>query len=87
MVNERVGASNWEDGDELGNTWVSRNAFRCAPPRVGRRAGGRAGGRGDEADGRRGRHFSIVHQKAFLMAMGKAPLLGVMQSAAFQLPV
>lgn len=27
MVNERVGASNWEDGDELGNTWVSRNAF------------------------------------------------------------
>ncbi len=28
MVNERVGASNWEDGDELGNTWVSRNAFR-----------------------------------------------------------
>lgn len=29
MVNERVGASNWEDGDELGNTWVSRNAFRC----------------------------------------------------------
>ena len=30
MVNERVGASNWEDGDELGNTWVSRNAFRWA---------------------------------------------------------
>jgi magnesium chelatase subunit H len=27
MVNERVGASNWEDGDELGATWASRNAF------------------------------------------------------------
>jgi hypothetical protein len=27
MVNERVGASTWEDGDELGNTWASRNAF------------------------------------------------------------
>lgn len=27
MVNERVGASNWEDGAELGATWVSRNAF------------------------------------------------------------
>lgn len=27
MVNERVGASNWEDGEELGATWVSRNAF------------------------------------------------------------
>lgn len=27
MVNERVGASNWEDGEELGSTWVSRNAF------------------------------------------------------------
>jgi magnesium chelatase subunit H len=27
MVNERVGAGNWEDGDELGATWVSRNAF------------------------------------------------------------
>ena len=27
MVNERVGAANWEDGDELGTTWVSRNAF------------------------------------------------------------
>ena len=32
MVNERVGASNWEDGKELGDTWASRNAFsygRC----------------------------------------------------------
>ena len=27
MVNERVGAGNWESGDELGDTWVSRNAF------------------------------------------------------------
>lgn len=27
MVNERVGASNWEDGDELGTTWAARNAF------------------------------------------------------------
>ncbi len=27
MVNERVGASNWEDGKELGDTWASRNAF------------------------------------------------------------
>lgn len=27
MVNERVGASNWDSGDELGDTWVSRNAF------------------------------------------------------------
>ena len=27
MVNERVGASNWDDGEELGSTWVSRNAF------------------------------------------------------------
>ena len=33
MVNERVGASDWESGDELGDTWASRNAFsygRCA---------------------------------------------------------
>jgi len=29
MVNERVGAGNWESGEELGDTWVSRNAFRC----------------------------------------------------------
>ena len=27
MVNERVGASDWESGDELGDTWVARNAF------------------------------------------------------------
>jgi len=27
MVNERVGASNWEEGRELGDTWASRNAF------------------------------------------------------------
>jgi hypothetical protein len=27
MVNERVGAGNWEDGDELGNTWAARNSF------------------------------------------------------------
>lgn len=27
MVNERVGAGNWDSGDELGDTWVSRNAF------------------------------------------------------------
>ena len=34
MVNERVGAANWEDGRELGDTWASRNAFsygRCLP--------------------------------------------------------
>lgn len=27
MVNERVGASTWENGDELGSTWASRNSF------------------------------------------------------------
>ena len=27
MVNERVGASDWADGAELGDTWASRNAF------------------------------------------------------------
>jgi hypothetical protein len=27
MVNERVGASDWESGKELGDTWASRNAF------------------------------------------------------------
>jgi len=27
MVNERVGQGNWEDGDELGDTWAARNAF------------------------------------------------------------
>lgn len=27
MVNERVGASSWESGEELGDTWASRNAF------------------------------------------------------------
>lgn len=27
MVNERVGASNWESGEELGDTWAARNAF------------------------------------------------------------
>lgn len=27
MVNERVGAGNWDDGDELGSTWASRNAY------------------------------------------------------------
>lgn len=27
MVNERVGASTWDNGDELGATWASRNAF------------------------------------------------------------
>lgn len=27
MVNERVGAGNWDQGAELGETWVSRNAF------------------------------------------------------------
>ena len=35
MVNERVGAGNWESGQELGDTWASRNAFsygRCAVP-------------------------------------------------------
>eukprot|EP00958_Prasinococcus_capsulatus_P016633 scaffold1845_cov291-Prasinococcus_capsulatus_cf.AAC.1 len=27
MVNERVGTGEWESSEELGNTWVSRNAF------------------------------------------------------------
>ena len=27
MVNERVGTSSWENGDELGDTWASRNAY------------------------------------------------------------
>ncbi len=27
MVNERVGASNWDSGAELGDTWAARNAF------------------------------------------------------------
>ena len=27
MVNERVGAGNWDSGQELGDTWASRNAF------------------------------------------------------------
>ena len=34
MVNERVGAGNWDSGQELGDTWASRNAFsygRCGP--------------------------------------------------------
>ncbi len=33
QVNERVGAGNWESGEELGDTWASRNAYsygRCA---------------------------------------------------------
>ena len=35
MVNERVGAGNWDSGQELGDTWASRNAFsygRCVDP-------------------------------------------------------
>jgi magnesium chelatase subunit H len=40
MVNERVGAGNWEDTNELGNTWAARNSFSygrggarpCRPP-------------------------------------------------------
>eukprot|EP00878_Enallax_costatus_P008487 GHUV01008871.1.p1 GENE.GHUV01008871.1~~GHUV01008871.1.p1 ORF type:complete len:841 (+),score=266.38 GHUV01008871.1:478-3000(+) len=27
MVNERVGAGNWENSEELGDTWAARNAF------------------------------------------------------------
>jgi magnesium chelatase subunit H len=27
MVNERVGASNWESGEELGDTWAARNSY------------------------------------------------------------
>ncbi|KAG1670953.1 hypothetical protein FOA52_011388 [Chlamydomonas sp. UWO 241] len=27
MVNERVGQGSWENGDELGDTWASRNAY------------------------------------------------------------
>ena len=41
MVNERVGAANWEDGRELGDTWASRNAFsygRCLTALCWRRA-------------------------------------------------
>ena len=35
MVNERVGAGTWESGEELGDTWASRNSFRYGW-RVGR---------------------------------------------------
>ncbi len=27
MVNERVGAGNWDSGAELGDTWAARNSF------------------------------------------------------------
>ncbi|CAI5948602.1 unnamed protein product [Closterium sp. NIES-64] len=27
MVNERIGAADWENGEELGDTWQSRNSF------------------------------------------------------------
>lgn len=27
MVNERVGAGNWDNANELGDTWTARNAF------------------------------------------------------------
>ncbi|GAX76816.1 hypothetical protein CEUSTIGMA_g4262.t1 [Chlamydomonas eustigma] len=27
MVNERIGASSWENGEELGDTWASRNSY------------------------------------------------------------
>ena len=27
MVNERIGTSDWESGDELGQTWAARNSF------------------------------------------------------------
>jgi cobalamin biosynthesis Mg chelatase CobN len=27
MVNERVGAGNWDSGAELGDTWATRNSF------------------------------------------------------------
>ncbi|CAN0498100.1 unnamed protein product, partial [Laminaria digitata] len=27
MVNERVGAGDWDDGEALGQTWQDRNAF------------------------------------------------------------
>ena len=41
MVNERVGASNWSGGDELGDTWASRNSFSYG------RGGERGSARGD----------------------------------------
>lgn len=27
MVNERIGAGNWDNGAELGDTWAARNSF------------------------------------------------------------
>jgi magnesium chelatase subunit H len=48
MVNERVGSGDWEEADELGDTWVSRNSF--AYGREGRES---AAGGGDGAGGAR----------------------------------
>lgn len=39
MVNERVGSGDWEEPDELGDTWVSRNTFS-----YGRASNGESGG-------------------------------------------
>ena len=41
MVNERVGAADWTDGAELGDTWASRNSFSYG------RGGERGAARGD----------------------------------------
>merc|ERR1719174_2624586 len=41
MVNERVGASNWSGGDELGDPWAARNSFSYG------RGGERGSARGD----------------------------------------
>lgn len=43
MVNERIGASDWEGGAELGTTWATRNSFiygRATRPGGGAAAGG-----------------------------------------------
>jgi cobalamin biosynthesis Mg chelatase CobN len=44
MVNERVGAGNWESSTELGDTWAARNAFSYGEAVPGCRGlGGRLG--------------------------------------------
>lgn len=43
MVNERVGAGNWESSTELGDTWAARNAFSYGKSVAGRGRGGGGG--------------------------------------------
>lgn len=53
MVNERVGAGNWESSTELGDTWAARNAFsygECSSEAEGRHR--RAGVFDKERNGR-----------------------------------